>query len=204
MNALLVAAYEPFMRLTERACLQAWRAEVLDGVSGRVLEIGPGLGANLPYLGGAREVVFAEPSAAARARLAPRVAERKLPGVVIDAPSGALPFEDGHFDEVVCTLVLCSVPDPAQTLAEVRRVLRPGGRIRFIEHVAAWDDPSRRWWQGAIDPVWRTFAGGCRLTRDTEAALSLAGFEFERLTRDKMRAAFPFLRPTIRGHARRG
>lgn len=203
MNALLAVLYEPFMRKTEVACLRAWRAAVLAGIGGDVLEIGAGQGANLDALRGVGSLILAEPSAAMRSRLVAKVREAGLDAVVIDAGAESLPFEDARFDEVVCTLVLCSVPDPDRALREVWRVLRPGGRLRFIEHVGAWDNPGRRAWQERLDPLWCRVAGGCHLTRDAEASIRDAGFAIETITRESMRAALPFVRPSVRGVARK-
>jgi ubiquinone/menaquinone biosynthesis C-methylase UbiE len=119
------------------------------------------------------------------------------------APSDALPVDTASFDTVVTTLVLCSVHDVARTLAEVRRVLRPGGRLLFLEHVAADDHPSRLAWQQRIEPFWTRLAGNCHLTRRTGDAIRQAGFVVERETRESVRKALPIVRPSIRGVARR-
>lgn len=203
MNALMAAIYDPFMRGTEEACLHAWRAELLEGIGGKVLEIGAGQGANLDALRGVPGVVLAEPASAMRSRLEAKVRAAGMDAVVIDAGIEHLPFEDGHFDEVVCTLVLCSVPDLQAALREVWRVLRPGGRLRFLEHVAAWDNPGRLVWQQRIDPLWCRIAGGCHLTRETEQAIRDAGFEIEAITRQSMRSALAIVRPSVRGIARK-
>lgn len=193
------------MAATEEACLRGWRAELLAGVEGDVLEVGAGTGANLAHYGPlVRRLVLAEPDRHMRARLAALVAARP-PGVpveVVDAPAERLPFADATFDAVVSTLVLCSVDDLPATLAELRRVLRPGGRLHFLEHVAATDRPGRLRWQRRLEPVWRRVAGGCRLTRTTGDAIAAAGFEVEDVTRESMRKALPVVRPTVRGRAR--
>lgn len=201
MNALLAAIYEPFMRRTEEACLRAWRAELLADLQGDVLEIGAGQGANLPWLGGPGRRVLTEPAPAMRARLEARARELGVAVEIVDAPADALPFPDATFDEVVSTLVLCSVPEPARALAEIARVLRPGGHLRFLEHVAAWDNPGRLAWQERLDPLWSRVAGGCHLNRDTEAAIKDAGFAVTTITRESMRSSLPFVRPSVRGHA---
>ena len=193
------------MAATERAGLAAWRRALLADVAGDVLEVGAGTGANLPhYPATVRRLVAAEPDADMRARSAARAATTSTPFPVDVAPDalGALSFAAASFDVVVATLVLCSVADPAAALADARRVLRPGGRLVFLEHVAAADGTSRRAWQRRADPIWRHLAGGCRLTRDTERAITDAGFVIDACTRESMRKAFPLVRPTIRGVAR--
>jgi ubiquinone/menaquinone biosynthesis C-methylase UbiE len=203
MGWLFAALYDPYMRSTEAACLQAWRAALLATARGRVLEVGAGTGANLAhYPAGLERLVLAEPDAAMRARLAARIAERRQSVEVEDATLEALPFADASFDTAVSTLVLCSVARLERAIAELRRVLAPGGRLLFIEHVVA-SAPGRRAWQRRLDPLWRRLAGGCRLVRDTEAALVAGGFRLDAVTRESIRKALPFLRPSIRGVALR-
>jgi ubiquinone/menaquinone biosynthesis C-methylase UbiE len=113
----------------------------------------------------------------------------------------ALPFDDGAFDAVVSTLVLCSVPDVERALAEVRRVLRPGGKLLFLEHVAADDRPDRLAWQRRLEPLWMRISGNCHLTRRTGEAIRAAGFRVQRETRESMRKALPIVRPSVRGLA---
>jgi ubiquinone/menaquinone biosynthesis C-methylase UbiE len=103
----------------------------------------------------------------------------------------------------VTTLVCCSVTDLQVCLREIRRVLRPGGGLVFLEHVAAADGTSRRKWQNRINPVWKTFMGNCHLNRETEQAIDTEGFEIIQIERESMRKALPVVRPTIRGIARK-
>jgi SAM-dependent methyltransferase len=204
MSALVATIYDRFMRPTEEACLAAWRADLLGAVRGRVLEIGAGTGANLAFYpaSGLERLVLAEPDARMRARLEAKLRAAPRPEVEVAAAPGApLPFADASFDWVVGTLVLCTVPDPEGVLAEVRRVLRPGGRFAFIEHVAADDDPGRAKWQRRVEPLWKRLADGCHVTRRTEAAIAAAGFTFERLERTKLRKALPWVRPAVWGVA---
>jgi SAM-dependent methyltransferase len=149
--------YDPFLALGERRGMAAHRRELLAGVSGRVLEVGAGTGLNLPFYGPGADVVLTEPDPAMRARAARRGA------TVVDARAEALPFADGTFDAVVCTLVLCTVDDPAAAVAEFRRILAPGGRLLFIEHVRAQDARRQDRWA----PLWRAFAMGCRCNQPT-------------------------------------
>ena len=204
MSWLFSTIYDPFMRRTERACLADWRAELLAEAAGEVLEIGAGTGANVPFYGSAvTRLVLTEPDPHMRLRLSRRVADGHVPRTEVSAgEAGLLPFDAASFDTVVSTLVLCSVPDPARSLADVRRLLRPGGRLLFLEHVAADDRPDRLAWQRRLEPAWLLVSGNCHLTRRTGEAIRTAGFEIERETRDSMRKALPFLRPSLRGVAR--
>ncbi len=205
MSWLLAPIYDPFMRAAEEACLRDWRRALLAEAEGAALEIGAGTGANLAFYPRAVErVVAAEPDALMSKRLRKKLAEHPDPRVdVVDAGAERLPFADASFDTVVSTLVLCTVPDERAALAELRRVLRPGGRFLFLEHVAAVDRPSRLRWQRRVEPIWKRFAGGCHLTRRTDEAIERAGFRIERIERESMRKAMVLLRPTIRGVARR-
>ena len=153
--------YDPFLWLGERRGMAARRRALLTGVSGRVLEVGAGTGLNLPFYDAGADVVLTEPDAAMRARLRRRGVE------VVDAPAEALPFADASFDVVVSTLVLCTCADPVAAIGELRRVLRPGGRLVFIEHVRA--DDARR--QDRWARPWRVFAHGCRCNQPTLALL---------------------------------
>ena len=203
MSRFMAAIYDRFMRNSEQACLQAWRAELLRDAKGDVLEIGAGTGANLPHYHSAARLVLAEPDPHMRKILSRRMSSDDRAGEVIDATVEDLPVPDGSFDVVVSTLLLCSVPDQARALGEIRRVLRDGGSLVFIEHVAAHDNPGRLRWQRRVEPVWKILADGCRLTRDTRAALVDAGFVIEIIQQESMRKAWPWLRPTIRGVARK-
>lgn len=211
MSWLFATIYDPFMRKTEEACLAQWRKELLAPLEGSVLEIGAGTGANLSHYprhlvradGAAERLVLTDPDAHMLERLRKRPEASGPATEIASASSDALPFPDESFDAVVSTLVLCSVPDVARTLAEIRRVLKPGGALVFLEHVAAEDGSRRRRWQGRVEPLWSRIAGGCHLTRRTDASIEQAGFTFETLTKESMRKALPLVRPTVRGVARR-
>lgn len=204
MSWLFAAAYDPFMRKSERACLGEWRRDLLAPLAGRVLEIGAGTGANVPrYPSSLERLVLTDPDEHMLKRLARSASAAPSKPEIVQASADALPFDDASFDAVVSTLVLCSVPDLDRTLREIRRVLRPGGALVFLEHVAADDAPGRLRWQRRIQPVWRRLAGNCHLTRATGDAIAKAGFTFETLTKESMRKALPIVRPTIRGVARK-
>ena len=179
------------------------RATLLGQATGRVLEIGGGTGVNLQYSPeGLERVVVTEPDPGMKRQLDQRFEELgKSEFETVDAVAETLPFEDASFDTVVSTLVFCTVDDPVQSLKEVHRILRPGGALIFIEHVHAHDNPGRARWQRRLEPVWKTFAGGCHLTRDTLAMIEATGFNVDDLTRESIRKAPPFIRPSIRGVA---
>ena len=205
MSRLMSAIYDRFMAASEEACLAQWRQALLANLSGAVLEVGAGTGANLPhYPATVTRLVLSEPDVRMARQLQTRLRDAPREATeVIDADVNALPFPDAHFDAVVATLLLCSVPSQARALAEVRRVLRPGGAFVFLEHVAAPLGTSRRTWQGRVEPLWKHVAGNCHVTRDTQAAISAAGLDVGEVTAESMRRALPILRPTVRGIARR-
>ncbi len=203
MGRLIASVYDRLTQASEVACLQLWRAELLGGVAGRVLEVGAGTGLNVPYYPRAlARLVLSEPDRHMRQKLAQRArAEQWERAEILDAGLEHLSLPDEAFDVVVGTLVLCSVPRLDQALAEIHRVLRPGGRFVFLEHVAAEDRPRRLKWQRRVEPVWKRIAGNCHLTRRTAAAIEAAGFGIAQIKRESMRKAWPLVRPTIRGVA---
>src|SRR5262245_37404584 len=164
-------AYDAICALAEWRGLARWRQWLVAGARGRTLDLGCGTGRNLPLY--ARDVrpIGVDPAADSLAR-----ARRRAPGaLLVRASAEALPFRDGVFDTVVAGLVLCSVSDPPRALAEARRVLRPGGELRALEHVRS-RSPWRARVQDAIQPAWTWFAGGCHPNRDTERSVEAAGF----------------------------
>lgn len=198
MSWLMAAVYDGMMRGSEEACLRAWRKELLGELSGAVLEIGAGTGSTLGFYPKAvTRLVMSEPDPHMRRKLAAKAGIEVASFSVED-----LPFQN-EFDAVVCSLVLCSVKDQKAALARIRRVLKPGGRLVFLEHVAADGKPNRLKWQRRIEPVWKHLMGNCHLTRRTEAEILAAGFRIERIQRESMRKALPVCRPSIRGVARR-
>jgi ubiquinone/menaquinone biosynthesis C-methylase UbiE len=204
MAWLMATLYDRFMRPSEEACLGEWRRDLLSGLEGDVLEVGAGTGVNLAYYPPGARLVLAEPDRDMAKRLEAKISGTRHEGARIDAADAeALPYPDESFDVVVSTLVLCSVARPGRALVEIGRVLRPGGRLVFIEHVGAEEGSSRRAWQGRIEPVWKHVAGGCCLTRDTRTSIARAGLTFERIDEESMRKALPFVRPSIRGVARK-
>jgi ubiquinone/menaquinone biosynthesis C-methylase UbiE len=176
-HPIFAALYVPLDFCIERLWMGERRPRLLEGASGAVLEIGGGTGANLPHYSDVDRVTIAEPDPYMRKRLGPKLEEARIPVEVSAARAEALPFHDGTFDTVVSTLVLCTVTDQESALDEISRVLRPGGRLLFIEHVRA--TGSTALWQDRIEPVWERIFGGCHPNRDTVAAIEEAGFEIE-------------------------
>jgi ubiquinone/menaquinone biosynthesis C-methylase UbiE len=203
MGRLMAHFYDRMMRKSEEACLLEWRRGLLEPVHGRVLEVGAGTGVSLPlYPTAVTRVVMSEPDAPMRAKLSERLEHGANPQVEMsDGSLDALPFPDGSFDFVTCMLVLCSVPDLQRAVGEIRRVLVPGGRLVFMEHVAAEARPDRLKWQRRLEPLWKRISGNCHLTRSTEQAILNSGFAMESIERESMRKAMPIVRPCIRGHA---
>jgi ubiquinone/menaquinone biosynthesis C-methylase UbiE len=199
----MARVYDRVMRKSEDACLAGWRRDLLEEIDGRVLEVGAGTGVNLRfYPSSIQRLVMSEPDRHMRARLAARLdGLNGLPVELSDASADSLPFLDHDFDVVVCMLVLCSVPDLNRAIGEIRRVLSPGGRLVFMEHVAADDRPDRLKWQRRMEPLWQRVSGNCHLTRTTEEAIRDGGFAFERILRESMGNTIPLTRATIRGIA---
>jgi len=181
-HPLFARAWARLSPLVERSGADQHRRRLLAGIAGRVVEIGAGTGTNFGlYPAGVSEVVAVEPEPRLRA-LAERAARgAAVPVTVLAGVAARLPGVDGSFDAAVSTLVLCSVPDQAAALAELHRVLRPGGRLYFFEHVRA-GAAVPAGVQRALDAtVWPAVGGGCHTSRDTEAAIRAAGFTMERL-----------------------
>jgi SAM-dependent methyltransferase len=181
------------------------RRRLLEGLAGRVVEVGAGNGLNFPhYPTAVTEVLAVEPEQYLRTRAEEAAAAAPVPVRVVDGLADSLPAGDGEFDAGVASLVLCSVPDQASALAELRRVLCPGGELRFYEHVRA-QDPKAARAQDRTNRLWPRFAGGCHPNRDTPAAIEAAGFEIERCERFAFKPFFLLkaIEPHVIGVARR-
>ena len=165
------------------------RRRLVHGLAGRVIEVGAGNGRNFAhYPPTVTEVIAIEPEPTLRA-LATQ-AETAVPVTVLAGVAEALPCADGELDAAVVSLVLCSVPDQGRALAELRRVLRPGGELRFYEHVLGRHQPKRALSRLADrSGLWPALAAGCHLARETDAAIAAAGFAIEHCERFQFRAA---------------
>ena len=200
---IFAASYDHVLAKTEKAGLQTHREALLRAAAGDVLEIGAGTGANLPFYNGAvHTLTFTEPERPMLRRLRKRIQEQKPSTKLLRAPAEDLPFNDGSFDIAVSTLVLCTVDDQRRALHELRRVLRPGGKLLFIEHVRSDDERLARW-QDRMLPLNIRIAHGCHCNRRTLDGISDAGFEITELGRDMLKHAPAFVRPLVVGVAER-
>jgi len=199
---LFARGYDRFTKSTEDAGLRQKRRELLGRASGRTLEIGAGTGSNLElYPEAVTELVLTEPDEHMRGQL-----ERKLTALgrrpeVVGAGAERLPFPDASFDTVVATLVLCTIPAPRRALEEISRVLKPDGRLLFLEHVRAEDAGTARW-QDRLERPWGWFGRGCHPNRDTVSLINESALEIGELDRDTMPKAPPIVRPLVVGEAR--
>jgi ubiquinone/menaquinone biosynthesis C-methylase UbiE len=195
--------YDRMIGKTERAGLGEHRRELLAGASGDVLEVGGGTGVNLEYYGdGVRTLTIVEPEKPMLRRLQRHIEQRSPHAKALRAPAEDLPFNDASFDVVVATLVLCTVDDVPRALRELHRVLRPGGRLLFIEHVRS-DDPGLARRQDRMVPINVRVAHGCHPNRRTLDSIRDAGFEVTSLEHDTLKHAPKFIQPLIVGVATR-
>lgn len=206
-HRIFAALYDRLLALCERAGFREVRADLLSQAHGRVLEIGAGTGLNLShYTADVTELVLLEPDRFMAARLRDRIAAGPplpMPVTVVEEPAERLPFDDESFDCVVSTLVLCTVDDPERTVAEVARVLRPGGALLYLEHIRSPNERLARW-QDRLDVPWGWFSGGCHPNRDIPAVLHASRLDVERLDHGEMpKELGPVIRPMIYGWSSR-
>ena len=200
-SRFFAAVYDSMMAGNEKACLGAHRKTLLSTAAGRVIEIGAGTGANLPHYGNAvSELVVCEPAEPMAWRLERKLGSFGRPVRVVRAPAEQLPVESGSFDVAVSTLVLCTVGNLQRALAELHRVLKPGGRLLFVEHVRA-EEPRLARWQDRLNFLNKRIAQGCNCNRDTVAEITAAGFTVTSVARDRLRKAPPIVRPLVVGVA---
>jgi ubiquinone/menaquinone biosynthesis C-methylase UbiE len=190
--------YDRFQQRAEDAGMRERRAEFLKRARGRCLEIGSGTGLNIERWPGDVELVLSEPDPHMAAQLRKKAGGRE----VVQAPAEKLPFEDASFDTVGLTFVLCTVPDPDAALAEIARVLKPGGRLLFLEHVRS-PDPGLARWQDRLHGPWYVFGHGCHCNRDTKAAIEASPLQIEDAQRGEIPGTVPLVKPMLVGAARR-
>jgi len=200
---LMAKIYDRMMQDAEAKGLREWRQQLLQNVSGDILELGSGTGANLEFYSDAvKRIVLIEPSVHMRRKLEIKLSQSERTDIeLLDNKAESISLPDASFDAVICTLVLCSVKHLEKTLSEVFRVLRPQGKLFFIEHVAAVDNIERYKWQRRLAFLWQCIAAGCHITRQTEDAITKAGFEIIKIDRQSMRGVPKIVRPSIRGIA---
>jgi ubiquinone/menaquinone biosynthesis C-methylase UbiE len=194
---MFAAGYDRVMAGPEKATLARHRQALIPQARGRVLEVGGGTGANLPfYADGVETLTLTEPEAPMIRRLQRKLREARPGAQVLRAPAEDLPFEDSSFDVAVSTLVLCTVEDQPRAARELRRVLKPGGKLLLIEHVRS-DDPRLARWQDRLNGLQLRLGHGCNCNRSTLDTIGAAGFSVTQLERDTMRKAPPIVRPLV-------
>jgi ubiquinone/menaquinone biosynthesis C-methylase UbiE len=191
--------YDLMSRRAERAGIGEMRRSLLATLEGEVIEIGSGTGASLPFYERATRVVAVEPDASMAKRLPAKIEEAKVPVEVVNTQAEKLPFPDETFDAAVAAFVLCSVDDQRTVLTEVRRVLKPGGRLILLEHVLGEGRTAR--WQERLTPLHTKLAGNCHLNRDTRAAVAASGFDASGVENTRLPGTYVLVEPGIRGVA---
>ena len=200
-SRFVATIYDPFLALGERRGMHERRRRLLGRARGTVLEIGAGTGLNLAhYPDDLEELVLSEPIDPMARRLELRLHRSGVRGSVLRAGAEALPVATDSIDTVVSTMVLCTVPDPEAALDEIRRVLRPDGRLLFCEHVRS-DSNRRSRWQERLAGPWKAFADGCRCNQETLGMIERT-LRIERLERAEWRGMPGLVRPLIVGEAR--
>jgi ubiquinone/menaquinone biosynthesis C-methylase UbiE len=197
------ALYDRCFKAAEEAGLQDMRRDALAGARGRVLELGAGTGLNLDLYPeeGVESLTLTEPDPHMFKQLRPKLAASTRKAEIVEAGAEDLPFDDDSFDTAVVTLVLCTVPDPAAALAEIKRVLKPGGQLLFLEHVRS-RNPELARWQDRLETPWRFLGDGCHCNRDTVTTIADAGFEVGEVAQGALPKAPPIVRPLVTGAAR--
>ena len=202
-SRLFAAVYDRMNAPVEEAGGRELRRGLLAGAEGATLEIGAGTGANLEhYPAAVTRLVLLEPEAPMAAKLRARLATAGREAEVVAGSADPLPFASATFDTAVVTLVLCTVPDQAAALAEVGRVLKPGGRLLFLEHVRSEDERIARR-QDRVRPIWNVVGRGCNPNRDTLAALEASPLDVEAVEHGRLPKAAGIVEPLLIARARR-
>lgn len=190
------------MRRIDESGLRETRRGVLAEAHGRVLDLGTGTGSNLPlFPESVDDLVLAEPNANMLRALQGKLSTHTGAAVeLVRAPAESLPFDDAGFDCVTCTMVICTMPDPGAGLAEVARVLKPGGKFLFLEHVRS-EDPGFARTQDRLERPWRFVADGCHCNRDSLATIEASPLTVQRVERGQMPLAPLFMKPLVFGSA---
>lgn len=195
------AVYDSGLKASEDAGLRQMRHELLAQARGRVVELGAGTGLNLEHYPRAIEsLTLVEPDPHMTKRLREKLVDSGRDAEVVEAPAEELPFPDNSFDTAAVTLVLCTVPDQPAALAEIKRVLKPGGQLLFLEHVRS-RSPELAKWQDRLERPWHFLGDGCHCNRDTVSAVSTAGFNLGDVERGSLPKAAPIVRPLATGKA---
>jgi ubiquinone/menaquinone biosynthesis C-methylase UbiE len=201
---LFALGYDRFQQASEKAGMREIRRGLLGSASGRTLEIGAGSGLNHDlYPEAVTELVLSEPFGPMVNQLRKHTAGSDRHIEVVQAPGEKLPFPDSSFDTVALTMVLCTAPDPASVVAEGARVLRPGGRFLFLEHVRS-PEPRLARWQDRLHGPWFVFGHGCHCNRDSLRTIEQSPLEVEQSDRGTIPRAVPLVRPMVTGSARAG
>ncbi|WP_038058767.1 methyltransferase domain-containing protein [Thermus amyloliquefaciens] len=199
LRARLFAALLPALSRGHVGLSEPWRKKLLRSLAGKVLEVGPGTGVNLAYLPDGVYWIGLEPNPYFHPHLQRALGLRGLPGEVLLGQAEAIPLPEGSVEAVVATLVLCSVADPRRALAEIQRVLKPGGRFVFLEHVAAPRGSPLRKAQDLVSPLWKALGDGCHPNRETLALIQEAGFV--RVEAETFALPLPLVAPHVAGVA---
>ncbi len=200
---IFAAFYDRAMAASEEAGLRQMRIDLLAQAEGTVLEIGAGTGANIRLYGGAVEkLILAEPEIPMIKRLRSAASESKLPCEVVEASAESLSVADASVNTVVSTVVLCTVESPAKSLAEIARVLKPGGKFLFLEHVRS-DDPKFAKWQDRLNWLWKKCGNGCNSNRRTLELIDNSSLQIVDIQKGSIPKANPLVRPCVTGRATR-
>jgi SAM-dependent methyltransferase len=195
-EGIFAALYDPILGVAERRGMAARRAAVVAQASGRTVELGAGTGMNLPHYSDAvTELILTEPAEPMARRLRARVDQERPGPKVFESGAEALPLEDASVDSIVCTLVLCTVPDAAAVLREAERVLKPGGKMLLLEHVVGTAGSGEERVQRVVQRPWKAFAVGCDCHRDTAGIVAASPLKVESETHGRLEGMFPPVRP---------